>query len=115
VTAADAPLNGSDEALRRWLAPVRPMLVAALGVVRAVHEDDGEAFGRRVRAMNPSALTLNVGDLEVRGEDVKAAGAQGRAIGEVLRTLLDEVLTDPTRGSRTTLLARIQELMEDRA
>ncbi|MEM9863815.1 MAG: hypothetical protein AAF938_19605 [Myxococcota bacterium] len=115
VTAADAPLNGSDEALRRWLAPVRPMLDAALGVVRAVHEDDGEAFGRRVRAMNPSALTLNVGDLEVRGEDVKAAGAQGRAIGEVLRTLLDEVLTDPTRGSRTTLLARIQELMEDRA
>jgi hypothetical protein len=41
-----------------------------------------------------------------------AAGYKpGPAIGQTLRSLLDEVVTDPSRNTRPVLLKRAQELL----
>jgi tRNA nucleotidyltransferase (CCA-adding enzyme) len=52
-----------------------------------------------------------VRELAVSGEDLKAAGlVAGKAMGDVLRQLLDEVLDEPWRNTREWLLARAGEL-----
>ncbi len=50
-------------------------------------------------------------DLAVSGSDLIALGyAPGPALGQTLRTLLSEVVEQPSRNTRETLLARAQEL-----
>ncbi len=50
-------------------------------------------------------------ELAVSGDDLAAAGlAPGRAMGEILRKLLDEVLDEPWRNTREHLLERAREL-----
>jgi hypothetical protein len=50
-------------------------------------------------------------DLAIGGDDLIAAGyAPGPAIGHVLRTLLDEVVKDPSLNTREALLARAEVL-----
>ena len=39
--------------------------------------------------------------------------APGRAVGEALEALLEEVLDDPSRNTRETLLARLASRRED--
>jgi tRNA nucleotidyltransferase (CCA-adding enzyme) len=51
-------------------------------------------------------------DLAVRGDDLIALGyPAGPAIGRTLQSLLDEVVTDPSRNRRDHLLERAQELL----
>jgi tRNA nucleotidyltransferase (CCA-adding enzyme) len=51
-------------------------------------------------------------DLAIGGDDLLAAGYKpGPAIGQTLRSLLDEVVTDPSRNTRPVLLKRAQELL----
>ncbi len=51
-------------------------------------------------------------DLAIGGDDLIAAGyAPGPAIGRTLQSLLDEVVTDPSRNTRAALLGRAQELL----
>jgi len=53
-----------------------------------------------------------VSDLAIDGNDLLAAGIpQGPQIGQVLRELLDEVLTDPARNDPDWLRERARELM----
>jgi tRNA nucleotidyltransferase/poly(A) polymerase len=51
-------------------------------------------------------------DLQINGNDVKALGAEGRRIGEVLAAVLDEVVCDPagTKLTREWQLARAEAL-----
>jgi tRNA nucleotidyltransferase (CCA-adding enzyme) len=52
-----------------------------------------------------------LGDLAIGGDDLIALGYEpGPALGHTLRRLLDEVVDDPARNTRDTLLARAQEL-----
>jgi hypothetical protein len=50
--------------------------------------------------------------LQINGNDVKALGAEGRRIGEVLAAVLDEVVCDPagTKLTREWQLARAEAL-----
>ena len=58
-----------------------------------------------------SGAPLRVRDLAVSGNDLAAAGVPpGKAMGEILRRLLDEVLDEPGRNTREHLLARAREL-----
>ena len=51
-------------------------------------------------------------DLAIGGDDLIAAGYEpGPAIGRTLQSLLDEVVTDPSRNTRGALLGRAQELL----
>ena len=64
-----------------------------------------------VRAIEASGDPLTVRDLAVSGNDLQAAGLQpGKAMGEILRKLLEEVLDEPWRNTREHLVARAKEL-----
>ncbi|HJU72616.1 MAG TPA: CCA tRNA nucleotidyltransferase [Gemmatimonadaceae bacterium] len=65
------------------------------------------ARGVRTAYREPIALA----DLAVDGDDLKAAGiAQGPALGQILASLRDAVLEDPSRNTRDQLLALAQFL-----
>ncbi|MHB0964035.1 MAG: hypothetical protein ACYC5V_12585, partial [Gemmatimonadaceae bacterium] len=53
---------------------------------------------------------IEIGDLQVDGEDLAAAGVpKGPALGGVLRHLLDSVIAEPSRNRRDHLLAAAAE------
>jgi tRNA nucleotidyltransferase (CCA-adding enzyme) len=67
------------------------------------------AFREVVERERPSAHRLR--DLEIGGDELLALGyKRGPAIGSVLRTLLDEVVRDPSLNTREHLLKRAKEL-----
>jgi hypothetical protein len=52
---------------------------------------------------------LGLKDLAINGDDLQRLGIPpGRRLGEILQTLLDHVLNDPTQNSRVRLLALAQ-------
>jgi tRNA nucleotidyltransferase (CCA-adding enzyme) len=59
-----------------------------------------------------SGAAFNVKDLAISGRDLsQELGLRpGPAFGEILRTLLDEVVEDPALNERSRLLARAAEL-----
>lgn len=59
-----------------------------------------------VRAKVPS----KVSDLPITGHDLMALGLEGRAIGEVQKALLHEVVSQPDRNDRDWLLGRAAKL-----
>lgn len=80
----------------------------AAKAVAAAELERCEQFARLVEAERGSAHRLC--DLAVRGDDLVRAGfAEGPEIGRVLRVLLDEVVDDPSRNDRASLLARAAE------
>ncbi|MBA3260438.1 MAG: hypothetical protein H0T68_13350 [Gemmatimonadales bacterium] len=53
---------------------------------------------------------MSRGQLAIGGGDVQALGVSGPRIGEVLETLLDRVLEDPSLNTRERLLGMAREL-----
>lgn len=51
-----------------------------------------------------SSLPHTLGDLAIGGADVKALGAVGKEIGEILEYLLDAVISDPNMNTEKTLI-----------
>lgn len=110
-----------DVALRRLLRDVgKASAHAVLRLARAVAIGEGrdpaplDALKVRLEAALLLNVPTTVGDLRVDGRDVQKAGGRGRQIGEILQTLLDEVVEDPQRNDRAYLLARIEELLADK-
>jgi tRNA nucleotidyltransferase (CCA-adding enzyme) len=111
VAALTAPLPapGLSGEVRHWLSAHRTWAhdVIAVSEPRTRRADLLTA----VRAIEASGDPLTVRELAVTGEDLAAAGVpRGRAMGEILRRLLDEVLDEPWRNTREKLLARAREL-----
>lgn len=113
----------SDAAVRRWLRRVTPELVPDLYLL---NEADVRGKGRDC---SPDLAALSA--LKVHVERVLAAGAAfstkdlaidgrvlmqelglkpGPDLGRILKALLDEVVEDPTKNERDTLLARARAL-----
>ncbi len=60
--------------------------------------------------------TLNMKDLNINGKDlIKMGITEGRQIGAILDTLLDEVIDDPNLNDRDYLLLRAERLAEEQA
>jgi tRNA nucleotidyltransferase (CCA-adding enzyme) len=97
--------NANDPAaIRRWLSAVHEYAADLLALLPASSSQLPSAVAK-VRDAHP-ALTLK--DLAVRGDDLIAAGVRpGPDVGETLARLLDEVLEDPTRNTKTYLLSRV--------
>jgi tRNA nucleotidyltransferase (CCA-adding enzyme) len=98
-------------AARRFLARHGVELAADLVAHRAARSGDKEleATARLLEQEASSAHELS--DLAVSGSDLLAIGYQeGPKLGQALRTLLDEVVEDPSRNEREHLLARAKEL-----
>lgn len=103
------PAPGQVRDVRRWLARHREVAhdVVAVSEPRSRRADLLAA----VRAIEAAGDPLSVRELAVGGEDLKAAGlVAGKAMGEVLRQLLDDVLDEPWRNTREWLLERAKEL-----
>jgi putative nucleotidyltransferase with HDIG domain len=111
----------SDAALRRWLRRVGVENVADLFDLRIADMiGNGLKAGfpryldpmrRRIEALIADDQALHVRDLAVDGNDVmrELGVGPGRAVGEALDALLEEVLDDPSRNTRDRLLARLRE------
>ncbi|MDP3775562.1 MAG: CCA tRNA nucleotidyltransferase [Gemmatimonadales bacterium] len=107
--AEPLPAPGATREVRRWLSRHRASArdVIAVSEPRARRADLLAA----VEAVIASGDAIGIRDLAVTGDDLQAAGlAPGKAMGEVLRRLLDEVLDEPWRNTREHLLVRAKEL-----
>src|SRR5262249_41852835 len=102
----------SDAALRRWLRRVGTESVADLFDLRIADMlGNGlkqgfpvylEQMRKRIERLIAESSALHVTDLAVDGRDVmrELAVPPGRAVGETLEALLEEVLDDPSRNTR---------------
>jgi len=107
-----------DAELRRWAAHAgRTRLAPLLRLGDAFWWAEREAGRpapdpRRVRSVYRRAVRVAyrdpvaLADLAVNGDDLAAAGIQGRRLGETLRALLADVVTDPSLNTRDELLRR---------
>jgi putative nucleotidyltransferase with HDIG domain len=112
----------TDAALRRWLRRVGSDAVADLFDLRiadtlgngrrAGFPASIEVMRSRIERLMEADHALHVADLAVDGRDVmRVLGiAPGRAVGEALATLLEEVLERPERNRRDLLLERLRTL-----
>jgi hypothetical protein len=119
----------SDAELRRWVGTagrVRVSAVLRLAIARAAAAAEGGAvpewsrsrvhslYRRALRVAFRSEWPLELADLAVDGDDLRAAGiAPGPRTGRILARLLDEVIEEPSRGARERLLARARELYRE--
>ncbi len=115
LSALAAPMD--DVTLRRHVARIGRLMVPGLARIlwaRARAEGGipaSQGIGLYRRAMRSAWRDpLTLGDLVVDGDDLRQAGvAEGRAMGETLKWLLDQVLDDPGVNSRETLLRMVRE------
>ena len=112
--------------LRRMVARIGRMRVqgtlrvfAAIWAARratgAVAPSEGDVMWlarRMVRVAYSEPIAL--GDLQITGDDLRAAGLKpGPAMGRILHTLLDRVLSDPALNTPDHLLAMAKSLAEE--
>jgi tRNA nucleotidyltransferase (CCA-adding enzyme) len=113
----------SDAAVRRWLRRVTPELAEdlyrlgeadVLAKGRDASDDLAQiaALREHVARVVAAGAALNLQDLKINGRDLSTElGLRpGPKFGEILRVLLDEVVEDPSRNTRESLLARAAEL-----
>lgn len=112
----------SDAAVRRWLRRVGPELTEdlyslnradVLAKGRDATEDLERLAGLRahVERVLSAGAALGVKDLAITGQDLMKLGLRpGPLFGEILRTLLDEVVDDPTKNEPEALAARAREI-----
>jgi tRNA nucleotidyltransferase (CCA-adding enzyme) len=55
---------------------------------------------------------LTRADLAISGSDLQALGAKGPQVGQVLATLLNQVLEEPALNTRERLLERARGLLQ---
>ena len=113
----------TDEGIRRTVVQIgEDLFELYLKVKRAdISGQNPEVQGRKFRYMDEveqiyrSILQrgdcLSLRQLAVSGDDLIEAGIpKGRQIGQILNTLLDEVLSDPGKNEKGALLARAGQL-----
>lgn len=107
----------ADATIRRWAATTRRTQLAgflrvaaarwaamrAAGISAPSRESANSVYRRALRIAYRDPIEL--ADLAVDGEDLQREGiAQGRALGKILRALLEWVVEDPSRNTRDQLL-----------
>jgi tRNA nucleotidyltransferase (CCA-adding enzyme) len=102
------PVASDAVSVRRWLAGVEDAAddLLALHALRAGTEPRWRAT---VHAIRERGDPLTRAELALTGRDLEALGLSGKRIGDVLATLLDRVLEDPSANTRERLLALVRE------
>ncbi|CAN5122881.1 HD domain-containing protein [soil metagenome] len=117
----------TDATVRRWLRRVGLDRVEDLyrlneadvrGKGRGFDDDPAaiEMVKARVKRVLEPGAALATKDLHVDGHDLmRELGLKpGRALGEILGALLEEVVAEPARNEREALLARAREIVAER-
>jgi tRNA nucleotidyltransferase (CCA-adding enzyme) len=108
-----------DEAVRRWVAAIGRLQTPAFFRLFAarVKATEGTARMPRVAALYRRALhvrfrdPIEIGDLAIGGDELRAAGIHpGPLYAKILTGLLERVLVDPARNTPTQLLSDAREL-----
>jgi tRNA nucleotidyltransferase/poly(A) polymerase len=103
------PGDGTPLAARKLLARHGEELTLDLLALR--EDERGAVDGFRAVVEAELSAPYRLGDLAVDGSDLIALGYRpGPALGRALADLLEEVVADPARNTRETLLARAEEL-----
>jgi tRNA nucleotidyltransferase (CCA-adding enzyme) len=105
-----APAGGDERSVRRWLAQVGAAADDLLSLWK-LREGEEPPWLDQVDQIRRRRDPLGRADLAVTGSDLQALGASGPRVGQVLATLLDEVLDDPSRNIRKQLLDRARMLL----
>ena len=113
----------SDAAVRRWVKRVSPELLEDLYELNRADvlgkgrdaSDDLERLRQlqeRVEALMAQGAAMTVRDLDVDGNVLmrELGRSPGRWLGDLLASLLDEVIERPELNEREALLARAREL-----
>jgi tRNA nucleotidyltransferase (CCA-adding enzyme) len=119
------PESATDADVRTWLSvngPERLNAIARLELAEARGAWDAGlpadcqavvSAWRRTRDVRRAAPPLSVGDLVIDGRGLVRLGLRpGPQFGEILESLLEWVLEDPSRNEAATLEARVHELTE---
>ncbi len=116
----------SDAAVRRFIQRVgEGCLDAQLALAHADHSAKGpdeaadpqadhlRELRERIHQLKQAPCALRVSDLAISGRDLidELKTKPGRHIGELLRTLLDEVIEEPAHNTRECLLAKAATLL----
>jgi tRNA nucleotidyltransferase (CCA-adding enzyme) len=117
----------SDAAVRRFIKRVGPENVEpllrlgeadALGKGRNVETELHalKELRARIDRTIEAGNALTTQDLAVGGHDVieRLEGGAGPRVGEILRTLLDRVIEDPSLNTRDKLMPMVEELATER-
>jgi tRNA nucleotidyltransferase/poly(A) polymerase len=111
--------------VRRWLRRVGRehvhdlLRLALYDASGRAHPDDAriretEALRRRADAEMRAGAALEIGDLAIGGDELRALGiSAGPAMGEILRDLLERVTDDPALNTVEALSAIVQRELED--
>ena len=72
----------------------------------------GSVYKRAMKIAYKDAISLS--DLAIDGTDLEKMGFQGKAVGEILRRLLDAVIADPRKNTHVQLLELAKSFKEKR-
>lgn len=114
--------DAEGEAFRRWLSHhgverLHPISRLELSSARAGDGDPDDVVRswRRARAVARRGPPLTLTDLALDGRGLIGMGLKpGPHFGDILESLLDFVLEDPTRNERGVLEARVSELISEK-
>jgi tRNA nucleotidyltransferase (CCA-adding enzyme) len=102
------PVAPDAVSVRRWLATVEDAADDLLAMY-ALHAGTEPQWRATVHAIRERGDPLTRAELALTGRDLEALGLSGKRIGDVLATLLDRVLEDPSANTRERLLALVRE------
>lgn len=103
ASVGKAPPRGPD--LRRWLSSAGPEAApGAAMLARALWGGPWQDFPRNLNRAMATRPCLDTKGLAVTGDDLRALGLEGPAIGAAMRLLLDAVLKDPRKNQKKVLL-----------
>lgn len=113
--------NWTDGAVKRFIKRVKKenidMLfelqwcdqIASEGQARVAEYD---VFIERIKAVQDEPMTIR--DLAIGGNDLSSIGIpKSRAMGQILETLLEEVIDDPSLNEKKTLLEKAGQIYEN--
>lgn len=113
------PPDSPDRVIRHWLRHIGPDLMNDLFRMRFALWRATPERGRptdllerwtKARSVVRQKPPLDVGDLAIDGNDLKALGLPpGPIYGEILHALLERVIDDPDRNRRDELMAVVRE------
>ena len=121
LPASDAPAPE----VRRWLRRVGREYVhdllrlAVYDATGRLHPDEArireaEALRRRADAVMRAGAALEIGDLAIGGDELRALGVSaGPAMGEILRDLLERVTDDPSLNTPDALTKIVRRALID--